>query len=93
MVPLEFSEYNVTWVASKLLGAAGALRAEAIELINWLLHFGCTSKNFKVISADLADWMTNSSSPWAAYHDMMAYCLIALDKHPGVCHGGMGETL
>ena len=63
MVPLEFSEYNVTWVASKLPGAAGALRSEAIELINWLLHFGCTSKDFRVVAANLADWMTNSSPP------------------------------
>ena len=33
-VTLDFSEYNVTWVASKLSGAADALGAEAIELSN-----------------------------------------------------------
>ena len=32
MVPLNFTEDDVTWVASKLSGAAGALVAEAIEL-------------------------------------------------------------
>ena len=31
-VTLDFTEYDVTWVASKLSGAAGALGAEAIEL-------------------------------------------------------------
>ena len=39
-VPLDFTEYEVTWVASKLSGAAGALGAEAIEVRNWLFRFG-----------------------------------------------------
>ena len=34
MVPLDFTEDDVTWVASKLSGSAGALGAEAIELRN-----------------------------------------------------------
>ena len=33
-VPLDFTEDDVTWVASKLSGAAGALGAEAMELRN-----------------------------------------------------------
>ena len=41
MVPLDFTEDDVTWVASKLSGDVGALGAEAIELCNWLLRFGC----------------------------------------------------
>ena len=32
-VPLDFTEDDVTWVASKLSGTAGALGAEAISLI------------------------------------------------------------
>ena len=43
MVPLDFTEDDVTWVASKLSSATGALGAEAIELRNWLLCFGCVS--------------------------------------------------
>ena len=43
-VPLNFTEYDITWVASKLSGVAGALGAEAIELINFLLCFGCASE-------------------------------------------------
>ena len=39
-IPLDFTEDDVTWVASKLSGAAGALGAEAMELRNWLLRFG-----------------------------------------------------
>ena len=36
-VPLYFTENDVTWVASKISGVAGALGAEAMELRNWLL--------------------------------------------------------
>ena len=42
-VPLDFTEDDVTWVASKLSGAAGVLEAEAIELQNWILCFRCVS--------------------------------------------------
>ena len=40
--PIEFTEGDITWVASNMSGAAGTLGAEAIELRNWLLCFGCT---------------------------------------------------
>ena len=43
-VPLDFMEDDVTWVASKISGAAGAMGAEAMELCNWLLRFGCVSE-------------------------------------------------
>ena len=43
-VALDFTENDVTQVASKLSGAAGALGAEAIEIRNWLLRFGCASE-------------------------------------------------
>ena len=42
-VPFNFTEDDVTWVASNLSGAAGALGAEVIKLRNWLLCFGCLS--------------------------------------------------
>ena len=66
-VPLNFTEDDVTWVASKLSGAAGVLEAEAMELRNWLLRFECASEELRVVVASLAYWMTNSSPPWAAY--------------------------
>ena len=61
-VPLDFMEDDVTCVASKLSGAAGALGAEIIELINWILRFGCLSEKLRVVAAILDDWMANSSS-------------------------------
>ena len=54
-VPLDFTEDDVTWVASKLSGAAGALGAEAIELRNWLLRFGCASEELRVVDSRLED--------------------------------------
>ena len=63
MVPLDFSEENVTWVVSKLSGASGALGAESIELRNWLLCFGCASEEFRVAVAGLSDLMDKSSPP------------------------------
>ena len=93
ILPLDFTEDDVTWVASKISGTAGALGAEAIELQNWLLRFGCASKELRVFVASLADWMANSSPPWAAYRALMAYRLVALDKMPGVRPVGIGETL
>ena len=92
-VPLYFTEDDVTCVASKLSGAAGALGAEAMELHNWLLCFGCESKELRVVVARLAYWMSNSSPPWAAYRALMACRLVALDKRPGVRPVGIGETL
>ena len=62
-VPLDFTENDITWVASKLSGAAGALGAEAIKLRNWLFCFGCASEELRVFVVRLADWMANSSPP------------------------------
>ena len=92
-VPLDFTEYDVMWVASNLSGAAGTLGAEVIELRNWLLCFRCTSEELIVVVARLATWVANSSPPWAAYSALVACCLVALDKRPGVCPVGIGETL
>ena len=52
-VPLDFSEEDVTWVASNFSGAAGVLEAEAVELSNCLLFFGCVLEEFRVIVADM----------------------------------------
>ena len=60
-VPLDFTEDDVTWVASKLSSAAGALVAEAMEMRNWLLCFGCAYEELRFVVARLADWMANSS--------------------------------
>ena len=62
-VPLDFTEDDVMWVASKLSGPEGALGAEAMELRNWLLCFRCASEEFRVVVASLADWLANYPPP------------------------------
>ena len=92
-VSLDFTENDVTWVASKISGAASALGAEAIELRNVLLRFECMPEELRVDVARLADWMANSSISLAAYCALMACCLVALDKWQGVRPVVIGETL
>ena len=60
MVPLDSTEDDVMWVTSKISGAAGTLGAEAMDLRNCLLHFGCALEELRVVVASLADWMANS---------------------------------
>ena len=91
-VTIDFTEDDVTWIASKLSGEAGALGAEAMELRNWLFCFGCASEELRVVVTSLADWMANSSPPWAAYRALMACRLVVLDKWPGVRPMDIGEN-
>ena len=93
IVPLDFSEEDVMWVASKLSGAAGVLRAKAIDLGNWLLCSRCVSEDFRVVVSNMAYWMADYSLPWVAYFDIMVFRLVSLDKCPGVHSVGIGETL
>ena len=50
-------------VLSKLSDAAGAYGSEAIEMRNWLIHFGCATKELRVDVANLDDWMANPPPP------------------------------
>ena len=74
-------------------GITVKMGVEVIELHNWLLYFGCLSEELRVVVARLSDWMANSSSPWAAYRALMACCIVALDKRPGVRPMRIEETL
>ena len=42
---------------------------------------------------DLTDWMAYSSPPWDAYCDLLACCLVVMDKRPGVQPVGIGEMV
>ena len=92
-IPLNFTEGDVTWVASKFSGAAGVLGGEAIDMHNWLLHFGCALEELRFVVARLDDWMAKSSPPWSAYRALMACFLVSLDKRTGVRPVGIGGTL
>ena len=93
MVPLDSTEDDVTWVASRLYGAADALVVEAIELHNWLFRFGCLSEELRVVVTRLADCMANSTLSWDTDRALMERRLVALDKRPGVRPVGIGETI
>ena len=92
-LPLHFTEDDVMWVASNLSGGAGALGAEAIELQNWLLCFGCALEELRFFVSSLADLMSNSSSPRSAYQALMACRIVVLEERPRVRPMGIGETL
>ena len=92
-VLLNFMEDDVTWVTSKLSGAAGVMGAEVIELRNWIFCFRCASEELNIVVDRLPDWMANSSPPWVAYCALMACSIVVLDKSPGVHPVGIGETL
>ena len=62
-VPLNFTEDDVTWAASKLYGTAGSMGAEAMELRNWLLRFVCSLEELRVVVDRLAEWMANYPPP------------------------------
>ena len=93
MVSLKFTEDEIMWVASNLCGAAVTLGAEAIDLINCLLCFGCALEELRFFVSSLADLMSNSSSPRSAYQALMACRIVVLEERPGVRPMGIGETL
>ena len=90
MLPLDFTEDDVTWVALKISGAAGVLGAEAIYLHNWLIRFGCASGELRFVVSNMAGYIANSYPPWADYCSLMSFCILAMGKSLGVIHLGIG---
>lgn len=76
----------------KLAGNAGPSSTDAVELQHWLFRFGTVSETLTAELIAWTEWLANNSPPWAGYHAMMACCLIAIDKQPGVCPVGIGEV-
>ena len=92
--PLEFMEDDTTWVSLKLSGATGPLEAEAVELRNCLICFGCASEELRADVADLDDWTTNPPPPpWSAYNSLIACPIVALGKRSGVRPVGIGDMI
>jgi len=91
VIPVVITAETVERVASKLSGTAGLGGTDAVNLWNWLLHFGMESEALCKEMASWAMWLTNESPPWPAYHTIMAGCLVTLDKEPGVRPMGIGE--
>ena len=90
-VSLHITSDIIERVSSKLSGAAGPGGTDAVDLRNWLLRFGAESDALRNEMAHWANWLANSSPPWASYRALMAGRLIALSKDPGVRPVGIGE--
>ena len=86
-MPLDITTDDIEWVASKLLGSTGVGGTDAVNLRNWLLRHGTGSAELREELAAWADWLANSSPPWAAYRAMMAGWLVVLDKRLGTWWG------
>ena len=61
-------------------------------LQHWLLRFGATSAELRLIVGDFVEWLGNGRTPWAAYQALISVRLIALDKQTGIRTIGVGET-
>jgi len=84
-VPVTILAKTVKCMAAKLLGVAGLGGTNAVNLQNWLLHFGVESEAFcEEMASWMMLWLTNESPPWPAYCTLMPRRLIALDKQPRV---------
>jgi len=90
-VPVDVSQSIVEAVASKLHGGAGPSSVDALAFKKWLTFYGRASQVLREEVAAWAEWLANTSPPWAAYRGLMGCRLAALDKCPGVRPLGIGE--
>ena len=91
VVRLDITADAVEKVASRLSGSVGPSGTDAVDLGNWLLRHSAESQLLRTEMANMARWIANEHSPWAAYRALMACRLVALDKEPGTRPVGIGE--
>ena len=92
LVTLDIINNTVQSVAAKMSGGAGPGGIDSLTLQNWLLHFGKESNQLREAIASITRWLADDSPPWVAYQALMANCLVALDKCPGVRPVGIGKV-
>ena len=89
---MDITDDTVTVVAGRLLGGSGPGGTDSVLLQHWLLRFGATSVELRLIVGDFVEWLGNGRTPWAAYQALISVRLIALDKQTGIRPIGVGET-
>ena len=89
---VDVTDDTVTVVARRILGGAGPGGTDSVSLQNWLLRFGATSAELRLIVGDFVEWLGNGRLPWAAYWALMSGRMTVLDKQPGIRPVGVGET-
>ena len=91
-MPLDIVEEDFQWVATQLTGEAGPSGTDTPAFHSWLLSFGTSSASVSEDMAAWTGWLANESPPWAAYRNIMAVRMVALEKFPGVRPVGIGEV-
>ena len=90
---LDLLEDDITWLTSKLSGAAGATLVEATKLKHSMLRFRYASEELRDIIPEMVDCISNYLSPWNSWQEVMTWWLVMMDKLPGVRPMVIGETL
>ena len=83
---------TVTAVAGRLSRGVGLGGTDSVSLQHWLLRFGASSGELRLIVGDFVEWLVNGRPPWASYRALMSDRLIALDKQPSIRPVGVGGT-
>jgi hypothetical protein len=91
-MPVYCFEECVAKAAARLSGSAGPCGVDAEMLKNCLLRHGDHSERLRNDMATWVDWLCNGSPPYAAYRAVNTVRTVALDKSPGVCPLGIGES-
>ena len=81
-MPLDLSEDDVTWVASKISGTAGALGPEVIELCHWLIYFEYILEEMRDVIAKLENCLDNYSPTLTSYIAVMVCRFVVIYKRP-----------
>ena len=87
------TEKIVEKVATKLLGSAGLINFDSVEMKKLLLQHGSASLQLRKSFANFANWLANNDPPWAAYRGLMMCREVTLDKMPGVRPLEIGDII
>ena len=89
----EITGSHILSITHQLQGGAGPGGCDASHWRDVLLRYGTSSAHLCDSVAGLCRHLCNSIVPWDSVRALVASCLIALDKCPGVRLIGIGETL
>ena len=90
---LDVTGTHISLIAKRLQGSAGPGGCDSSHWQNILLRYGSHSRLLCDSIAGLTRSLSNSLVDWSHIQALLANCLIALDKSPGVRPIGIGESL
>ncbi len=82
-VPVQCDGLNVENIAKTLGRAAGLDSIDEAMAKVMLLNYGRASARLREVLVWLAEWLANTSPPFAAYWGLLTRSMCALDKEPG----------